>query len=73
MMLLQDLKLAAISVLRKSGWGMLGIVAVILVAHWLRTKHLDTSDAIDSVIACCVYWTLASIVEYSRLKSQRAG
>lgn len=73
MMLLHDLKLAAINALRKFGWGMLGIVAVILASHWLRTKHVDKSDVIDSAIACCVCWVLSSIGEYSGLKARRAG
>lgn len=65
---LHDLKQAVNAAIHKFGWGMLGMVAMILLFHWLRTKQLDADDVWDSAIACCIGMMLATVIEYSRLK-----
>ncbi len=63
-----NLRLAFLNALRQHGWNALCVAVVILMAHWLRSKQLDVTDALGALVFFIVYLAVAISVAYYRLR-----
>lgn len=57
-------------VLRRSGWGVLGMLIVFNALHWKRHGTLDWSDARSSLLALLAYLVVFLLMEYKRLRDE---
>ena len=56
--------------LRRSGWGVLGLLVVLNTMHWQRNGTLGLGDVRDSLIALVAYTLVALLMEYQRMRKE---
>ena len=57
-------------VMRRSGWGVLGMLIVFNALHWKRHGTLDWSDARASLLVLLAYLVVFLLMEYKRLRDE---
>lgn len=57
-----NLRLAFVLVLQKHALGVLAVVAIILLGHWLRTNQLELMDFMASLIVAAAYLGAATFL-----------
>ncbi len=57
-------------VMRRSGWGVLGMLIVFNALHWKRHGTLDWGDARASLFVLLAYLAVSLVLEFARLRGE---
>lgn len=57
-------------VMRRSGWGVLGVLIVFNALHWKRHGTLDWGDARASLFVLLAYLAVSLVLEFARLRGE---